>query len=337
MPRLTIHPARATRSLATGLLLLGPLAPPPSAHAAVGAPEMIAPGVVSTVDDEFGFAVAPDGRRAVFVKRTPTTNTRPLLVVCETRRGAHGWGEPRVASFSGRYEDFGLGFSPDGRLFFTSNRPDDPGSTASPGHSIWVVDATTDGWGTPRRLGAPINVSDFDGCPSVAADGTLYFASSRPGGKGGLDLYRARVSGDSYAEPEALDSLNTSANENQPAIAADQSLLVFTCTNRHDMLASGGAAYPRPDLYVARSEAGTFRRDEHLAEPVNSTGSDSYGCFSADGSWFYFSSDRGFATVPMARPLTAAAFERGRASLRNGCNNIYRVSSAFVRGVAKAR
>ena len=326
------------RSRAAALLLAGLLTPASGAHAVAGAPEMIAPGVVSTVDDEFGFAVAPDGRRAVFVKRTPTTNTRPLLVVCETRLGAHGWGEPRVASFSGRYDDFGLGFSPDGRLFFTSNRPDDAGSTAaSPAYGIWVVDATADGWGTPRRLGAPINASDFDGCPSVAADGTLYFASSRPGGKGGLDLYRARVSGDSYAEPEALDSLNTPANENQPAIAPDQSLLVFTCANRHDMLVSGGAVYPRPDLYVARSQAGVFRRDVHLAEPVNSTGSDSYGCFSADGAWFYFSSDRGFATVPMPSPLTAAAFERGRASLRNGCNNIYRVPSAAVRGMAEER
>src|SRR5262249_40694867 len=176
-----------------------------------------------------GFAVAPDGRRAVFVKRTPTTNTRPLLVVCETRLGPGGWGEPRVASFSGRYDDFGLGFSRDGRLFFTSNRPHDPDSTAAfHGYSIWVVDAKADDWGTPTRLGAPINVCDFDGCPSLAADGTLYFASSRLGGKGGLDLYRARVSGDSYAEPEALDSLNTPANESQPAIDADQSLLVFT-------------------------------------------------------------------------------------------------------------
>jgi hypothetical protein len=80
-----------------------------------------------------------------------------------------------------------------------------------------------------------------------------------------------------------------------------------------------------------------FRRDVHLPEPVSSTGSDSYGCFSADGAWVYFSSDRGFATVPMSKPLTAAAFEQGRASLRNGCNNIYRVPSAFVRDVAEGR
>jgi Tol biopolymer transport system component len=325
-------------SSATFLLATTFASPITRASAMSNEPQLVSPGVISTIDDEFGFVVSPDGRRALFVKRTPTTNTPPLLVVCETERTGNGWSTPHVAAFSGRFNDFGLAFGPDGRLFFTSNRPHDESASGPAGDfDIWVVARVGTGWGTPVRISAPINTEAFDGCPSLAADGTLYFASSRPGGKGSIDLYRARPLGDSYAEPENLSALNTENTENQPAIAPDQSLLVFTGTNRHEMLMGGGAPYPRSDLYVARADSGTFLHDAHLAAPTNSTAGESNASFSSDGAWLYFSSERSFATVPMAHRLTAAAFEKGRRSIENGFNNIYRVPAAALRSAGSAR
>ena len=44
-------------------------------------------------------------------------------------------------------------------------------------------------WGTPSNLGPTVNTAFTDGCPSISRDGlSLFFASNRPGGFGGLDV-----------------------------------------------------------------------------------------------------------------------------------------------------
>ena len=102
---------------AAAVVAFGPLRPPPR-------PELVGPGVISTPDDEFGFALTPDGKTAYFVKRTPTTNTRPRSTICVSRLRGGRWSEPEVASFSGTYNDVGAAVSPDGRrLVFASDRP----------------------------------------------------------------------------------------------------------------------------------------------------------------------------------------------------------------------
>ena len=63
------------------------------------------------------------------------------------------------------------------------------------GNDIWVtervsVDAP---WGPPQNLGPTINTSGDENAPTLSLDGhRLYFASDRPGGFGGLDLYVSR-------------------------------------------------------------------------------------------------------------------------------------------------
>jgi len=43
-------------------------------------PTLFAEGVVSTPDDEFGFALAPDGRTTFFGKSSPSTAGDPMQV-----------------------------------------------------------------------------------------------------------------------------------------------------------------------------------------------------------------------------------------------------------------
>ena len=57
---------------------------------------------------------------------------------------------------------------------------------------MWVARRASvlDAWSTPQNLGTPLNSTLIDQRPYIAADRkTLYFASDRPGGLGGLDLY----------------------------------------------------------------------------------------------------------------------------------------------------
>src|SRR5882724_12038974 len=114
--------------------------------------ELIAPGVLSTPADEYGAAFSPDGRTVCFTRRSPTTTTRPFLVLLVSHLRAGRWSEPEVPPFSGLTNDFAPSFSPDGRrLFFTSDRPA-PGRThAAPG-TIGAVGAA-DGFPGLRPLG----------------------------------------------------------------------------------------------------------------------------------------------------------------------------------------
>ena len=295
-----------------------------AAQAREAKPEMVGPGVLSTQDDEVGIALSPDGETAYFTKRSPTTNTPPRSVICFTRRHGRAWSEPEVAPFSVTYNDFGVTVSADGkRLIFTSDRPNAEGKKAAA--DLWMVERHDEGWSEPQNLGAPINTPGNEAYPSLAADGSLYFASNRAGGKGASDLYRSRYVEGRYTAPENLGSLNTEGYESQPAIAPDQRFLVFVSVDRPDTLATAGAPYSRTDLYVSFRDGKNWSPPRHLDAPINSPDNESGPGVSADGAWLYFSSDRSFVSLPMPRRLGAQEFEKKLRGIDNGWGNLYRV------------
>jgi Tol biopolymer transport system component len=320
--------------LATALVLAGlaatwrATAVPPASPPADGKtePALFAEGVVSTPDDEFGAAFMPDGRTVYFTKRTPTTNTPPLSYVCVARLDGERWREPEIASFSGQYNDMGPTVSPDGRrLYFASDRPL-PGVAAGANQdlNIWVVElggVTT----APRPLGPNVNTPAEDLSPALAADGTLYFASTRPGGRGSLDLWRARPDGADFGPAENLGEVNSPGPDGAPAIAPDQSFLVFASSGRPDTIRGAGHYYPRSDLYVSFRTGAGFGPPRHLEPPVNSAASESNPSLSPDGRDLYFSSDRGLASIPMDPATTAEAFTAALSSVRSGWSSIYRI------------
>jgi hypothetical protein len=74
-------------------------------------------------------------------------------------------------------------------VFLFSRRPGGFGAS-----DLWTATRNTvfDPWSTPINLGALVNSVDLDFDPHIASDRkTLYFASTRPGGFGGQDLYLA--------------------------------------------------------------------------------------------------------------------------------------------------
>jgi WD40-like Beta Propeller Repeat len=289
-------------------------------------PELFAPNVISTPDDEFGIALTPDGRTAFFTKRSPTTNTPPVSVICVSHLQGDRWSDPEVAGFSGTFNDFGVTVSADGEhVVFSSDRPATGTREDSHNVDLWIADKSGHGWSKPRNLGGPVNTSAVEAYPSLAADGTLYFASNRAGGPGGMDVYRARLVDGKYAEPESLVEINGPAQDSQPAVNAAQTVLVFASTGRDDALATNGAPYARPDLYVSFQSNGRWSAPIHLNTPVNSPDSEGSPFFSFDGKSFFFSSDRGFVRLPVPKRLTTSDYDRGVHGLLSGWNNIYRL------------
>ena len=82
-------------------------------------------------------------------------------------------------------------------------------------------------WGAPVSVeslpgsSTELNGAASDGCPIISPDGRyLYMASNRPGGQGGLDIWRAPRSGQGWGAPENLGPpINTAADEFCPSPA----------------------------------------------------------------------------------------------------------------------
>ena len=89
-------------------------------------------------------------------------------------------------------------------------------------------------WSSPINLGLVVNSAAEDFAPHISKDGlTLYFASTRPGGFGGEDLWISRrASKDGpWNPPVNLGTIiNTDANERSPALSRDGHHLFFATT-----------------------------------------------------------------------------------------------------------
>ena len=103
-----------------------------------------------------------------------------VMMVSFLRDGV--WSKPEAVDFTGPYSAVDMAFSVDGgRLFYCSDRPMSGSGEPSETVDIWYVERTADGWSEPINPGPPVNSDQHEFYPSLAADGTLYFQSWRPG------------------------------------------------------------------------------------------------------------------------------------------------------------
>ena len=142
-------------------------------------------------------------------------------------------------------------------------------------------------WGNFKDL--PLNDVSFSSAhPTLSADESkLYFASDRPGGLGGTDLWYAVILGDSIsAQPVNLGAnINTAGRETFPFVDA-QNVLYFASDSYAGM---GGLDIYSLDL----SDEGASIA--HLLEPVNSPMDDFGLIYNVERAEGYFASNRGGA------------------------------------------
>ena len=170
---------------------------------------VFAPGVISTEAFEYGTAFTPDGSTVYFTRRPREAGSKaePPNTIYESYLQNGEWTSPRVAFFSGTYDDRDPFISPDGeRLFFTSDRPVADGDSTNEEPDIWMLRRTEDGWGEPEHLDPPINSPGAEYSPVTAANGNLYFASVRLEGLGQGDLYMSPLEEGSYRQVFPLNA-----------------------------------------------------------------------------------------------------------------------------------
>lgn len=133
----------------------------------------------------------------------------------------------------------------------------------------------------------PLSINDadsWDSTPALSPDGaTLYFASDRPGGYGGTDIYVAKVNRRGrWVDVRNLGpEINTSGDEMFPYVSKDGSL--YFSSNGHPGLGE-------LDIFRSVRENGRITV-ENLGKPMNSS-ADDFGLFQFNLTRGFFTSNR---------------------------------------------
>ncbi len=138
-----------------------------------------------------------------------------------------------------------------------------------------------------RPLQSPMLPEEGDTGLSFATDSLLLFASRRPGGQGGLDLYYAFRTDTGWVEPRHFGApINSPYDETTPFLARDGRTLYFS-SNRTESI--GGLDVFRSTFDPAKQ---AWSEPVNVGPPINSPGDDAFFRLSADGQRAFFASDR---------------------------------------------
>jgi len=167
--------------------------------------------------------------------------------------------------------------SSDGKLIFLS-KDDNSNSDIYTGS----YNGTT--WTKAVKLNKNINTKYWESHGFISEDGqNLIFASDRPGGFGGLDLYISqKVKGDWGPAVNMGPEINTEFNEDRPFIINGGKLLFF-CSQGHANM--GGY-----DLFRSELQSNNLWSDpENLGYPINTPDDNTFFMPAADGKTGYYS------------------------------------------------
>jgi outer membrane protein OmpA-like peptidoglycan-associated protein len=152
---------------------------------------------------------------------------------------------------------------------------------------LYVSDLDGKGWKRGNNLGSPVNGPAWDCQPAISGDGhTLIFASSRPGGYGGKDLWVSYLSQGKWSLPKNMGpAINTREDDDAPFLHYDGATLYFSSL--------GHPGFGGSDVFMSRLGAdGQWSTPENLGSGLN-TPHDEFGLYiESGGKKGYFASDR---------------------------------------------
>ena len=285
-------------------------------------PEIFAPGIVSTGAWEYGTAFSKDGKEFYYAIAGVPYN---VIVAMKEVNGI--WTKPKIASFSGMYDEHDMLFSADGKkLYYTSKRPLKSGDNPEKENSIWVVTKKEDGWSEPEKLGPPINSAGSENYSSLSLKGTMVFHRyEQPTDEINSDIFVSRLMNGKYEEPKRLGpEINSKYDEWDPFIAPDESYLIFSSVRRPDGI---GVV----DMYICfRLEDGSWTKARNMGEPFNSSGSENCAAVSLDGKYLFFCSTRRSYKRYSETPITLSQKISIMNSYGNGQADIYWVDAKII-------
>lgn len=237
------------------------------------------PGTVARADtEESMMTLSPDASEIFWGVSREWFPMSRVSEIWTARRTGKKWRTAR-AGFSTGFSDGDPFVTHDGsRIFFVSVRPV---GRPRKDFDIYVVDRTASGYGPGRNVGGAVNSPEDELYPSMAGDGTLYFASDR---SGTWQTYRARRAPDgTYPAAELLPAVvNAPGSWNfNPFISQDGRTLIFTSQRK------GGAG--AGDIWVAQAgPSGEFETARNLGPRVNTAQDEFHATLSPDKRALFF-------------------------------------------------
>ncbi len=199
----------------------------------------------------------------------------PWIKLYYTEKNGNGWEAGKLyeeGPFNGKNAHTANGrFSPDKKAFyFTKCKKNKTHETIC---HIYVSRKKDNTWQTPEPLKEPVNLPNYSSThPALGFlndDEILYFASNRPGGRGGYDIWFIPLKSKTRSRPQNMGSrINTSGDELTPFFDSKRGILYFS-SNGH--IGFGGL-----DNYMAIGSGRRFGKPDNLGNPFNSSYDDYY-------------------------------------------------------------
>ncbi len=174
-------------------------------------------------------------------------------------------------------------FSPDGKTVIFARGNSGKRKDLSPDVDLYISRLVNNQWIEARLISASDSAA-WDGCPSFSRDGkTIYFASNRNGGMGGMDLYRVNMDASGrFGNPANLGKdINTPGDEMFPFVTEDGKLYFAS---------DGHAGLGKLDIFVAIRSGGKITI-ENMGIPYNSS-MDDFGMIVDKKGNIFFASNR---------------------------------------------
>ena len=253
---------------------------------------------ISTKADEYLGTLSPDGQLFYFTRRKRVSDGNPFggeMVLREffsrsEKKGGHfGEGDMLPAPFNNAEGEGSptINLTND-LLIFTQRHTVKLSGGNYPNYDLYYSEFDGYEWSEPKPLPGKINRSDtWESQPSLSSDGKLlFFASDRPGGYGGSDIwYATRKSDGTWNDPVNMGpTINTPRNERSPFLHTDSKTLYFS-SNGHDGLGGQDIFYSKMDSKRRWSEP------VNIGSPINTENDEVDFFVSLDGKTGYFSSN----------------------------------------------
>ncbi len=232
-----------------------------------------------------------------------------IFYVQKDDKGKWGKAEQIVSGLNTEYDEGACCFTPDGREMYITQCTSDPDY---PRNAQIATSARSDAaWGAPKALTITADTLSSYAHPAISPDGAwLYFASDMPGGKGGFDIWRVRITSaglggvENHGEP-----INTAGDELFPTFRPNGDL--YFSSDGHQGLGGLDIYFVAPlRSYHAEGSAATPTTSEdckvvgnvgnglylmHPGDPLNSAGDDFGMTFEGLHNRGFFASNRGDA------------------------------------------
>jgi outer membrane protein OmpA-like peptidoglycan-associated protein len=256
----------------------------------------IIPVISSPKYTEFAPTISADGRTMIF----ESDRDKGGWKLYESRLDKQGrWSEPvPITAINDKLHFLaGPSLSYDGNILLFTGFIENVTTSEDIFYSLRIDDRN---WSEPISIGPPINTEDYEGFPSISADGnSLYFIrlnQENPFDRKNKEacfkiLVSIKQPDGSWGEPTLLSDVINKGCERDPKIMADNHTLIFS-----SIQPNGKGKY---DLYQTKKISNQAWSEPVALDFINSEENDQSPCIAASGDIIFFYSKNDIYSVPI--------------------------------------